>query len=155
MTKYPSQKIHTIITFSVIGSLWIFVSLLEPRSENWLLAIIAFILFLVFFVGGFTWGSYGVYAEKTVTSVQFFVFQKRISAREITWIAYRPTWKFQEWARSVYIVKEINGTQVTTLEFKNSIFSEETLAKLIRDLKKDNPAIILDEHAQELIQKFR
>lgn len=150
--KYPSQKILTIIVFSLIGLLWTAVALMEPRSEDWLTDLSLILTFLAIFVLGFTVGTYGTYSENRLRIVQFFVFRKEISINEITWIGYRPTWKFQPIARSLYIVQEINGVKCKSLEFKNSIFSEKTLAQITKDLKVSNPTIALDDPAKSLLK---
>jgi len=151
MKKYlPEQKI--LYVFSTFAVLALILAVLPPITTNSVAGAGIFALIFLFFGLVGTKFSYAQLEYDTFT-IRFLLFsRKTVKVEDLKSIKYLPTWRFQKSLKSIYI--DYEGQTWWPLELKNSMYLEETLVEVVKDLKRQNPSIQIDEKVQELLRKY-
>jgi len=150
-------------TYGIIfGTCFIFMafaSILGGKDrQNIVIGIIG--LFLLFTIVFFIIVSRCVSISKGILTFiypPFFMFYpKIISINQITEINRQATFRiFQGSIKSLYIFYVSENKKTKWIELRPIVFKEETMAKLVQDLKQLNPSIKLDPSVQKFMEQTK
>lgn len=150
-TKYTTSKTVGAF-FLVVGISGLLIAVWDSpsgfRVDSIVLILIAVAVFIFF---DLLWGISVSLSESTLSRVDSFIFRKEIPLNEIEVIRYQPTYGIGKEVSSLYVFRRDQNTAVITMT--SVWFTERALRDFLRDIKKLNPAINLDEEAQALMQK--
>jgi len=95
--------------------------------------------------------SYASIVGPTLKFVYLLLYRRTTNISSITEITNKPTYiAARSQFRSLFILYEDTTGQQAHIELRITIFPEAELARLIRDLKKINPNIRLDNYSERL-----
>lgn len=150
-TTYTTSK-PVGLSFLLIGIFSLLIAVWDSPSgfqvDAILLTLIAVTVFGFF---DLLWGINVSLSEKTVSRVDNFVFRKEVPLDDIEIIRYQPTYGIGKEVSSLYILRK--GHDVACITMTSLWFTERLLREFLRDIKKRNPAIVLDEEARELMDR--
>lgn len=100
-----------------------------------------------------TWLSYVSILGTTLKSVEIFFIRRTIDINSITEITDASTYILaKSQFRSLYILYKDQNGESKHIELRITIFPENTLGRLIKDLKEINPTIELNKYSEKLMQ---
>jgi len=152
--KYPFDWFVTLLGAGGVVVIFIIAVVGNPTHPQILeFTSIFFIGFLFFLSSAFD--TYGTLDQKKkiISRTNYFFFTKRLKLEDIKTINYRSTWIMGGIANSVYIIGTFEGKEIV-IEFPNVGWRENTLGKMVNDMRKLNPSIPLDDSAKELLKKY-
>lgn len=152
--KYPFDWFVTLLGVGGLVAILIIVLVGNPTyPQLWEFVFIHFLVTI--FIGASLVDTYGTLDQKkkTISRTNYFFFSKRLKLEDITTINYRPTWIMGGIASSVYIIGTLEGKEIV-IEFPNVGWRENTLGKMVNDIRQLDPSIKLDESAEELLKKY-
>lgn len=86
----------------------------------------------------------------------FKLYPKKVPISKIIEISRQPTFRiFRGSIKSLYIFYVAENGKTKWIEFRPVVFKEETMGKIVRDLKELNPSIKLDLAAQKLMEQAK
>lgn len=150
---YTFNKIP-IFAFTAIS---IFAFLLVATSQPFeykpdVIFFFGFFIFLILFgFFDFMYGTYVTLEDNSLSRTDYFFLKKRISLGDVVTIRYQPTYGIGKEASSLYIFRKEHA--VASITMTSLWFTERVLRDFLRDIKKQHPAISLDEEARELMER--
>lgn len=150
-TKYTTSKTVGLFLL-LIGVFGLTIAVWDSPS-GFQIDSIVLILIAVGIFGFFDllWGINVSLTEETLSRVDNFVFQKNIPLNDIEIIRYQPTYGVGKEVSSLYIFRKEH--KVASITMTSLWFTERVLRDFLRNIKKLNPTITLDEEARELMER--
>ena len=150
-TKYTTSNTVGLF-FLLIGTFGWVISVWNSPSgfqiDSVVLILIASTIFIFF---DLLWGINVSLSKEKLSRIDSFVFRKEIPLDDIQIIRYQPTYGIGKEASSLYIFRKEHT--VASITMTSLWFTERVLRDFLRDIKKLNPAISLDEEARQLMEK--
>jgi hypothetical protein len=102
----------------------------------------------------FGWFTYVRIYDATVKHVQLAVYRRAVPIANITKVSQEGTYyAASSVIKSLYVYYIQQNGRERFLHLSMALYSEETLGRLLRDLKDINPKIKLDDYCEKLIRK--
>ena len=150
-TKYTTSK--TVGLFFLLIGIFGWSIALWNSPSGFQIDSVVLILTAITIFGFFDllWGISVSLSEEKLSRVDSFVFRKEIPLNDIQIIRYQPTYGIGKEASSLYIFRKEHA--VASITMTSVWFTERVLRDFLRDIKKLNPAISLDEEARALMER--
>jgi hypothetical protein len=153
MKKYYTDWKTIVIVFSVATFGLIALGYGNLSFGKWLRGGIVYLLLMGGLVLLMTRFSYASISGHILKFVYLLFYRRTIDVRDITEINDQPTYKAAKSSfRSVYIFYETRDKAIRYIELRVTVFPENTLGKLIKELKRLNPNIKLNKYCEKLVQ---
>ncbi len=155
MTKYHTSKKWryevTIYFLIAVGPIWLF-NYKDVWSSPRMWAVLAVLTLAMFYA----WK--GVYIEldsKKICKTNNFFFKKCLNVASISSIKCAGTFRFgEEYSKirwSLYIFSRTQDKNLFQIEIPNHTFSDENIIEILKNLKRINPDINIDERSSDLL----
>lgn len=147
--KYTTSKIVGIGLLLVGLFSWTVAVFSSPSGFKIDSVVLILVAILAYGFFDLLWGTYVTLDEKVLSRVDNFIFRKNILISNVEAIRYQPTYGVVKEASSLYVFEKGHGTATFTMT--SLWFTEKALRDFLQNLKKLNPAVILDDEAQKLM----
>jgi hypothetical protein len=100
-----------------------------------------------------TFGTVFTLRERNFCRTAYFLWRKCFSVEDIVGITYPPTFIAGNTHRTLTII-ELQDGRYRQLTMSYPVFTEQTIVNVVRDLKRINPNIKLDDETEALLTKL-